>query len=123
MDKAAGGRELDSVDQEFHAEMANRSFDQFSESGQCLSRAALTQDRAKLEQATERVVRFVDQHVAHLSASPTGEPPSYDEFHNALELLGTMLQKYRLLIDQVSLASTTPQIQVDWKGPFRSTLA
>lgn len=113
----------DEVDQRFHTTMANRAFDRFSEMGDALSRRVIAQDRDQLDRATERLVQYVDEHVAHLAASPTNDAPTYDEFHRALDHLGGMLQKYRLLIDQVSLAWTTPTIQGDWKGPFRKPLA
>jgi hypothetical protein len=119
---AARRQPLDAQDRQFHTSMANHAFDQFSESGASLSRAVLSHHRDELDQVTRSVVRFVDERVAHLATSPEDEPPSYDEFHHALKVLGEMLQRYRLLIDQVTLAWTTPAIQSDWKGPFRQPL-
>ncbi len=104
---------------------ANQAFDRFTDSpgDELLGGRRLEADRQELLDMTETVVRYVNEHIAHIATDPTAERVTYQEFEGALEHLGGMLKRYYLPIHQDSLISPIPAIQVDWKGPFRRPLA
>jgi hypothetical protein len=125
------GRDPASADQRdrdearFHQRNANDAFDRFTDSpgDDVLGGRRLQEDRDDLLRLTERVVRYADTTVAHADRTADGVEATYAEFHEALEHLGLMLQRYYLLIDQGGLVSATPVMQSDWKSPFRQPLA
>lgn len=118
------GHERERLEAKANDRRANRAFDQFTDSpgDNVLGGRRIEADREKLLAMTDRVVQYVNQHVAHLSVYPVADRVTYEEFEGALEHLGEMLKRYHLLIDQGSLMSPTPAIQVDWKAPFRGPL-
>jgi hypothetical protein len=45
--------------------------------------------------------------------------PKYEELDACVDLLGDLLKKYTLLVEQGGLLHVVPAIQYDWKAPFR----
>lgn len=109
---------------EFQHGMANDAFDQFTDEprGEVLGGRRLSDDRDELLAITAKVVDFVNENVAHVAAEPSAAPVTYEEFHGALAHLESMLKRYYLLINQGALITATPEIQTDWKAPFRRPL-
>lgn len=107
-----------------HLELANGAFDQFTDGpgDEQLGCRRLQKDRERLLQMTEKVVAFANAVVGHTQKVPLDIEVTYNDFHQALEHLGEMLQRYYLLINQGGLVTTTPVIQGDWKGLFRKPL-
>lgn len=113
------------LEAQFHVEAANDAFDQFTDSpgASVLGGRRLDEDREALLAVTDDVVRFANATVAHAEREPTDVHVTYDDFHRAVEHLGEMLRRYYLLINQGGLATATPTVQGDWRGPFRRPLA
>lgn len=116
--------ERDRLYAEFHQGMANDAFDEFTDEpgGHALGGRRLSDDRDKLVAITATVVAFVNENVAHVAAEPAAAPVTYEEFHGAVAHLEAMLKRYYLLINQGALITATPEIQDDWKAPFRRAL-
>lgn len=119
-----GRKPRDEVDRKFHTKMANDAFDRFVDASKPdqLGGQVLQVDREALDRATESVVAYVNSLVAHAQREPEKRETTYDDFHEAIEHLSEMLKRYYLLINQGGLATSTPVIQGDWKGPFRQPL-
>lgn len=113
------------LESKMHLEFAHDAFDRFTDrrGDPCLGGRRLHQDREDLLSPTAAVVRYANAVVAHAERGPDNVHVTYDEFHAAITHLGDMLRRYELLIGQSGLASATPTIQGDWKGPFRRPLA
>lgn len=130
VDRWLNGRDLGSDDErerleaEFHLERANEAFDQFTDGpgAELLGGRRLQEDRERLLELTSQVVEYANTTVGHTQRASTDAVVTYDDFHQALDHLGEMLQRYYLLINQGGLMSTTPIIQGDWQGPFRKPL-
>lgn len=116
--------ERERLEATFHIDAANDAFDRFTDKpgDECVGGRQLHADRDQLLALTEAVSRYASATVAHLERQPNDATVTYAEFHRALDHLGEMLRRYYLLINQGGLASTTPTIQGDWKGPFRKPL-
>lgn len=120
----ASAHERERLEARMHLQMANDAFDRFTDQpgDEYLGGRRLQQDRADLLSITDAVVRHANASVAHVKREAGRAGVTYAEFHKAIEHLGTMLQRYYLLINQGALVSTTPVIQGDWRGPFRRAL-
>ncbi len=116
--------ERDRLEAKFHIDAANDAFDRFTDQpgDEELGGRGLQEDRTRLLELTEAVARYANATVAHVERDPDDVTVTYADFHRALEHLGDLLRRYYLLINQGGLASTTPAIQGDWKGPFRKPL-
>jgi hypothetical protein len=83
------------------------------------------EDLVCLRDGSERVRRYVDQHVAHFDArtiAPTrkgSDLPTLNEVHNAIDLIGDLFKKYGHLLTAAGWGSLTPVIQHDWEKVFR----
>lgn len=110
---------------EVRRQMAHDAFDKFTDEpgGPLLSATLLDRDRQRLLDTSRTVSRYADTVVAHSDRTPPAELPTYADFEASIDVLGDLLRRYHLLIDQGGLVSATPTIQGDWKGPFRSRLA
>lgn len=126
-----GERDTDASDERerlearFHLEAANDAFDKFTDKPGAphLGGRRLQADRQQLLDVTQDVVRYASATVAHAERDPDSVTVTYADFHRAVDHLGEMLRRYYLLINQGGLATATPTIQGDWKGPFRKPLA
>lgn len=116
--------ERERLEAEFHLQMANNAFDQFTDKSgeERIGGRRLQQDREVLLDTTDLVVTYANKVVAHADTDRSGVEVTYDDFHRAVDHLGEMLRRYYLLINQGGLLSATPAIQGDWKGPFRRPL-
>lgn len=125
-----GGRDPESPDERerlearAHLRAANGAFDKFTDEpcGRKLGGRRLQEDRQRLLDMTDGVVRYANKTVAHAERAPQHVTVTYADFHNAVEHLGDMLRRYYLLINQGGLATATPVIQGNWKGPFLKPL-
>ena len=75
-------------------------------------------DVAALRDAADVVTRYVNKHLAHLERIATVAAPTLVDVDNAIDLLGTMLQRYLLLTTGQNLASVTPLLMFDWTSVF-----
>lgn len=75
-------------------------------------------DRDRLLNATERVVKYANQHVVHAEAHPRAKVPTYGELHAAIGVLGELLVKYTLLLTKTSRVEIEPVIQEPWQRIF-----
>lgn len=77
-------------------------------------------DLNELETTTAELRRYVDQYVAHTDPRATrpDQIPTLNDVHKAIELIGTLYQRYYLLITG-NATGVTPQIQGDWMAVFR----
>jgi hypothetical protein len=64
------------------------------------------------------VTRYVNKHLAHLERNATVTAPTLVDLDNAIDLLGTTLQRYLLLTTGQNLASVTPLLMFDWTSVF-----
>jgi hypothetical protein len=83
--------------------------------------AALPQrDLEALTQASARVRKYVDRHLAHHDAKPVSsdELPALNEVHAAVVLIGNVYQRWHGLITASSLMTVTPMIQGHWRKVF-----
>ncbi len=82
----------------------------------CLSQRAIRADLRRLEDASERVRRFVNKRVAH--RTKPGEIrrlPRFNEVDAALDVLDNMLCKYNLLLTAQGMSSLHATRQYDWR--------
>jgi hypothetical protein len=86
-------------------------------------------DLKLLTEASARVTKHVDKHVAH-SEDPGPLPedpgstapdrvPTLDEVHDAIDMIGNLFRKYYPLFTAASMVLLEPVIQHDWLAPFR----
>jgi hypothetical protein len=77
-------------------------------------------DLVRLNEAAMRIKGYVDQHVAHYDRSRRlDEIPTFDNLDTAIDVLGDLLRRYILLLEQADRAMIAPVPQYDWLGPFR----
>jgi hypothetical protein len=108
-------------DRLFMAE-GERSYDRFADAtGNRVDAEAVSQDIAALNAAAARVETWVNENVAHRSALPRADLPTFAEVHAAVDAVGQILQKYASLLRAEGLVELVPVIQYDWKAPFRRT--
>lgn len=75
-------------------------------------------DQRELERATQRVKDYVDQHVAHDQHNPTAEIPTFEELHEAIDVISGLFQKYAAILTG-AYWDLDHMIQDDWKAVFR----
>jgi hypothetical protein len=121
LDAWGAGRE------EFEIRSANATFDRmFAAAGRRhIEPGKVKDDLAVLMTAGAKVKRFVDERVAHLHRAHTDPEeiakltaPTFNELDDALSMLGTLLQKYYLLLTGATLGSAEPFLQYNWTAPF-----
>ncbi len=61
----------------------------------------------------------MNRRLAHYSQRSYKGPVTFKEVHEALDELGTLLQRYSLLLKQGGLLTAEPIIPEDWKIVFR----
>jgi hypothetical protein len=101
-------------------EEANRQFDQFAgPGGACIDRKAVRDDIAGLEEAADAIERHTNERIAHLAQNPTSEIPTWSELHGPIDVIGDLLDKYYSLLTGDIIGNILPEIQEDWRAPFR----
>lgn len=119
------------ADDEYERAFARRQWDQEFGGGvgTHLDPAIPEGDLERLMTGSERVKRHVDKHIAH-SEDPgvrprdPGETASdevlrLDEIDDAIDMIGTIFNRYYSLMTAASMAFLEPAIQHDWLAPFR----
>lgn len=107
-------------DRFFQAE-GHRNYDRFvSEANpDRIDADAVAADIDGVNAVVERVERYVNDHVAHRAAEQTTDIPTFAELHEAIDVIGAVVQKYASLLKAEILAELEPVIQYDWLAPFR----
>jgi hypothetical protein len=76
-------------------------------------------DLVTLEQAAEKAKTWVDNNIAHLSASSSDEVPTIEELDNALDVIGDIFIRWNAVLTGAGLVSIQPSPQYDWAAPLR----
>jgi hypothetical protein len=81
--------------------------------------AEISDDLARLREIADmKVRRWTNQNVAHMGLKRTAQL-NEGEFHAAIDVLGTLLKKYYLLVRGGEPGSLAPPLPETWKDPFR----
>lgn len=81
-----------------------------------LGRLAIRSDMCRLENASERVRRFVNKRVAHrTSPGEIRRLPKFSELDKALDILDEIYCKYNLLLRAHGLSTCHATRQYDWR--------
>lgn len=75
-------------------------------------------DMDTLKQTAHIVSRWADENVAHMGRTRSVSP-TFNDLDTAINSLGSVLQKYYLVLTGGYLPEVTPAIADDWKRPFR----
>ncbi len=98
-------------------DMANLTFNNVvGPKRQYLTQQMIRSDIKELEDASERVRRFVNKRVAH--RTPTGKIrrlPTFNEIDRALDSLDRIFCKYNLLLVASGITSVHAEPQQDWR--------
>ena len=78
--------------------------------------------RSMLTDAEDRVAPWVDRTVAHIDQRGPNSNPTYGDLDTAIEGIGKVLQRCRLLLKAENWVSVVPTPQDDWRRPFRQAL-
>jgi len=100
------------------ASIASREFDELVSNSDYLPKDQVQKDIDDLQKITAPVVLLRHESVAHLSAKPSEQLPSYENLDAAISAIVDLLHKYSLLITGVR-ADPFPTIQYDWMAIFR----
>ena len=78
-------------------------------------------DAADLGKASETVKRYVDEHIAHTTASPKEPAVALElaDVHQAMETVDRLFRRYYSLLMCSGWVTTTPVEQRDFYAPFR----
>ena len=99
--------------------LANRDFDKLAGAGKnAIERKQVDKDINQLLEAVHPIKDLRDERVAHLSANPSSQLPTYAQLDHAINFLVELLNKYSLLVRGIP-ADTYPTIQGDWRAIFR----
>jgi hypothetical protein len=98
---------------------ANEDWDRWSDNaGRRFNGEIARADQRELERATQRVKDYVDQHVAHDQHNPTAAIPTFEELHEAIDVIAAKFQKYAAILTGAYWA-LDHMIQDNWKTVFR----
>ncbi|GAA5200744.1 hypothetical protein GCM10023346_43540 [Arthrobacter gyeryongensis] len=75
-------------------------------------------DLAALREASKKVEKYVNEHVAHAQLRPTADLPSYGDVDAALDLHFDLLKKYLLLLTSSDRIEGPPIFQFPWTRVF-----
>ncbi len=82
---------------------------------QYLGQRAIRSDLRKIEDASEKIRRFVNKRIAH--RAPPGqlrENPTFDELDMALDVIDEVFCKYQLLLKAIGATSSKATRQYNW---------
>jgi hypothetical protein len=101
------------------SEIARGNFDFDTLAGRnrtCLSQVTIRGDLKKIEDACERVRRFVNKRIAHLNKpGDIRRLPTYDEVDSALNVLDEVFCKYDLLLTAQGMTTMHATSQSEWR--------
>jgi hypothetical protein len=108
------------------ADLAHRDFDRFAPGGAPhVDPTVVKDDRQCLKKTCDNLSRWASNYVAHLNkAIALGQSTSplkatWRELDEAIDLLGELLRKYELLLNQAGMLAVEPVILEDWQQVFR----
>jgi hypothetical protein len=82
--------------------------------------ALIAEHREHLAQLGEPVRQFVNRVVAHTDRRGVPVLPTFAELDAFIDEFGRLAKLYHLLLTGGgSLSTMTPELQEDWRGPFR----
>jgi hypothetical protein len=98
----------------------NQIFNGFASKGQAtIDPAIIRRDRIELESLVARIKRFVDDHIAHRSATPA-VPPTFAALNAAIDATAKLVARYGLLLRQApGMGKSHPILPKDWLEVFR----
>ncbi len=88
------------------------------EVGDNLDPKIVAHDIALLEAKAKKVVKHVNQYVAHADKKPVAELATFEELNMAIETVGDLFRKYALLLTVNSDAVLVPELQYHWEAIF-----
>lgn len=97
-------------------DMGNRTFDTVvGGNQQYLSQKAVRSDMKKIEDASEKVRKFVNKRIAHrASQGELRKLPTFDELDASLDVIDRVFCKYNLLLRAEGTTSTKATRQYNW---------
>jgi len=99
---------------------AEDAFDALAGGGDHLDPEVPRSDLARLRSEAGEMTRYVNEHVAHDMAEPTMvQLPTFNDMHDAIDALGTMLRKYSNLLTAGTYITLEPTVQEHWMAIFR----
>lgn len=89
--------------------------------GDHLDPAIPTADLDDLRDASAKVTRYVDKHLAHSDRTPVpaSDLPTVDDVHDAIDKIGDLYNRYYNLLTASFWAFLVPAMQDDWQAVFR----
>jgi hypothetical protein len=108
--------------QEYEPARANGAFDCLAgEREPAIPARRVEADRDELRALGAPVKRFVNQHIAHSDRAPVAEAPTLREVNAFIDRFGELVKRYHsVLHPSESLMMLLPDVQRDWKAPFRN---
>ncbi|MDI1463362.1 hypothetical protein QEZ54_20475 [Catellatospora sp. KI3] len=88
-----------------------------AEGGTTVNPQRVGQDVDELRTVAEKVIQYVNKHLAHLDKAPNMAIPDLAELNKVIDLLGERLHRYELLVTGVDLM-LLPVLQFDWTTVF-----
>lgn len=97
-------------------DMGNITFDNVvGKNKPCLTQTQIKSDLKQLEDANERIKRFVNKRIAHFNTSGSiRRLPTFKELDNALDVIDKLFCKYNLLLTASGEESMHAERQVNW---------
>jgi hypothetical protein len=82
---------------------AHQAFDQLAGVGAThLDPAVPTRDLAELRRDAAAMKKYVDEHVAHDAAEPTGDLPTFDDMNQAVDALGRARSRLHQVLERLN---------------------
>jgi hypothetical protein len=82
--------------------------------------AVIAKEISDVKKQTERLKRFVDEHIAHTAIQQAQNLPKFQDLDDAIAVLEIMVLRYRhLFLGVVMPSGLLPTWQYDWKEIFR----
>lgn len=108
--------------QKYEAAHASGAFDALAgEREPAIPASLVVADRDALRERGAPVKRFVDQHIAHSDRDPVAEAPTLREVNAFIDRFGDLVKRYHSVLHPgESLMWLLPDVQSDWKAPFRN---
>lgn len=98
----------------------HRDFEKFARPGKdVIDRRIIRSHRRELINSQKRLREYVNRYIAHSSKFKLRRLPTHTELDACVDTLETLVKSYTLLLEQGGLIEVVPQIQYDWKAPFR----
>ena len=92
-----------------------------SPKGNFISDAWARDTLEKLQQDSEAIVDYTNNHIAHASADPPQAILTWEDLNNTIDLLSKTLSQVGNVL-RAEGYYWDPAIAADWRGPFRQPL-